>query len=80
MSRIAMRRGSKAKSTRMLVPSGLSSFMFDVEEFREVIALRKEVGCLQGIIKDLARWLKNAGHPQKAAQIRKQLPRTDEGA
>src|SRR5215212_7756610 len=32
MSRIAMRRGSKAKSTRMLVPSGLSSFMFECRE------------------------------------------------
>jgi hypothetical protein len=50
------------------------------EEFREVIALRQEVDCLQGIIKDLASWLKNAGHPQKAALVRKQLGRTDEGA
>ena len=50
------------------------------EEFREVIALRQEVDRLQGIVKDLASWLKNAGHPQKAAQVRKQLGRTDEGA
>lgn len=27
-----MRRGSKAKSTRMFVPSGLSSFMFECRE------------------------------------------------
>jgi hypothetical protein len=51
-----------------------------MEEFREVMALRQEVDRLQGIIKDLASWPKNAGHPQKAAQVRKQPGRTDEGA
>lgn len=51
-----------------------------VEEFSEVLALRQEVDRLQGIIKDLAGWLKYAGHPQKAALVRKQLGRTDEGA
>ena len=49
------------------------------EEFREVIALRQEVDRLQGVVKDLARWLKNAGHPQKAALVLKELGRTDEG-
>lgn len=47
------------------------------EEFREVIALRQEVDRLQGIVNDLAsRWLKDAGHPQKTALVRKQLGRT----
>jgi hypothetical protein len=50
------------------------------DEFREVLALRHEVDRLQGIVKDLARWLKDAGHLQKAAQVRKQLASTDEGA
>ena len=50
------------------------------DEFREVIALRQEVDRLQDIIENLASWLKNARHPQKAAQIRKQLGRTDDGA
>ena len=35
---------------------------------------------MQGIVKDLARWLKEAEHPQKSAQVRKQLASTDEGA
>jgi hypothetical protein len=51
-----------------------------VEEFHEVIALRQEVDRLQGIVKNLAKWLKDAGHPQKAAQVRKQLGKTDGGA
>lgn len=46
------------------------------EEFHEVIALRQEVDRMRGIVKDLASWLKNAGHPQKVAQVRKQLGRT----
>lgn len=50
-----------------------------MEEVREMISLRREVDRLQGIVEDLASWLKNAGHPQKAAQIRKQLGRTNEG-
>ena len=45
-----------------------------------MIALRQEVDRLQGIVKDLASWLKNAGHPQRAVQVGKQLGRTDEGA
>jgi hypothetical protein len=48
------------------------------EEFREVIALRQEVDRLQGIVKDLARWLRNSGHPQKAALVLKELGRTDQ--
>jgi hypothetical protein len=49
-----------------------------VEEFLEVIALRQEVDRLQGIIKDLARWLKDSGHPLKAALLLKELGRSDE--
>ncbi len=48
------------------------------EEFREVVALRQMVDRLQGIVKDLARWLKDAGHPQKAALVLRQPGRTDE--
>lgn len=48
------------------------------EEFREVIALRQEVDRLQGIVNDLARWLKGAGHPLKAALVLKELGRNDE--
>ncbi len=33
-------------------------------EYREVIALHQEVDRLQDILKDLARWLRSAGHPQ----------------
>jgi hypothetical protein len=50
------------------------------DEYREVLELRQEVDRLQDIVKDLARWLKDAGHPQKAARVRKQLASTDEGA
>ena len=49
-----------------------------VDEFREVIALRQEVDRLQGIVKDLARWLKESGHPLKAALLLKELGRSDE--
>ena len=49
------------------------------EEFHEVIALRQEVDRLQSIVEDLARWLKDAGHPLKAALVRKELGRTNEG-
>jgi hypothetical protein len=42
------------------------------------IALRQEVDRLQGIIKDLARWLKGSGHPLKAALLLKELGRSDE--
>jgi hypothetical protein len=51
---------------------------YATEEFREVIALRQEVDRLQGIVKDLARWLRNSGHPQKAALVLKELGRTDQ--
>jgi hypothetical protein len=40
-----------------------------MEEFREVMALRQEVDRLQGIVRDLARWLRDAGHPLKAALV-----------
>jgi hypothetical protein len=48
------------------------------EEFREMIPLRQEVDRLQGIIKDLERWLRSAGHSQKAALVLKQLGRMDD--
>lgn len=38
----------------------------------------QEVDRLQGIIKDVTRWLRNAGHPQKAALVLKELGRTNE--
>ena len=38
----------------------------------------QEVDRLQGIIKDVARWLRNAGHPQKVALVLKELGRTNE--
>lgn len=50
-----MRRGSKAKSTRMFVPSGLSSFMFECREPSTVSAkgLGIAVGALSaGIVAD----------------------------
>lgn len=57
---------------------------FEAEEVERrrspAMARRQPVDRLQGIVKDLASWLKNAGHPQKAAQVRKQLGRTDKGA
>jgi hypothetical protein len=51
-----------------------------VEESREVIALRQAVDRLQGIIKDVARWLRNSGHPQKAALVLKQPGSIEPGA
>jgi hypothetical protein len=49
------------------------------EKFREVMALRREVDRLQGMLKDLARWLRDSGHPQKAALVLKELRRMDGG-
>lgn len=43
-----------------------------------MIALCQEVDRLQGVDKDLARWLKDAGHPLKAALLLKELDRSDE--
>jgi hypothetical protein len=48
------------------------------EEFRAVIALHRKVDRLQGIVKRLARWLKDAGHPQKATLVLKELGRSYE--
>jgi hypothetical protein len=48
------------------------------EEFHEVIALRQEVDGLQGVVKNLAKWLKDAGHPQKAALVLKDMGSTHE--
>ncbi len=42
-----------------------------------MITLRGEVDRLQDVVKDLARWLKDSGHPQKAALLLKQLGRTN---
>ena len=41
-----------------------------------MIALRREVDRLQDIVKNLAKWLKDAGHPQKAALVLKELGRS----
>lgn len=44
-----------------------------------MIALRQEVDRLQGVVKDLARWLKDVGHPLKAVLVLKELGKTEEG-
>ena len=49
-----------------------------MNEFREVTALRQEVDRSQDIIKDLARWPKDSGHPLKSALLLKELDRSDE--
>jgi hypothetical protein len=41
-------------------------------------SLRQEVDRLQGIIKDLAKWLRESGHNLKAALVVKELGGTDE--
>ncbi len=33
---------------------------------------------MQGVVRDLARWLKDAGHPLRAALLLKELGRSDE--
>ena len=46
-----------------------------VEEFSEILALRGGVDRLQGMVKDLATWLRDHGHPGKAALVAKELDR-----
>lgn len=48
------------------------------EEFREVLAIHEEVDRLRGIVKDMARWLRHSGHPQKATLVLKKLDRRAE--
>jgi hypothetical protein len=47
-------------------------------KFSEVLALRREVDRLQGIIKDLAKWLRESGHNLKVALVVKEPGGTDE--
>ena len=42
-----------------------------------MIALRGEVDRLRVIVKDTASWLKDSGHPQKAALVLKELDRAE---
>lgn len=44
-----------------------------VEKFDQAHALREEVDRLRNLIEDTARWLRDAGHPVKAALLRKEL-------
>ena len=39
-----------------------------------MIGLCREVDPLQGIIKDVTRWLRNAGHPQIRRELLHHLP------
>lgn len=51
-----------------------------VREFDRVLELRDEVDRLRGLIEDTARWLRDSGHPVKAALVLKQLDRRDTGS
>jgi hypothetical protein len=44
-----------------------------VDEFDQVIALRSEVDRLRKLAQETARWLRDAGHPVKAARLLKEL-------
>jgi hypothetical protein len=44
-----------------------------VAEFDQVRDLRGEVERLRGLVKSTASWLREAGHPQKAARLLKEL-------
>ena len=44
-----------------------------VGEFDRVLELREEVDRLRGLVEDTARWLRDSGHPVKAALVLKQL-------
>ena len=46
-------------------------------EFNERMALRAEVSRLRDLVKDLAHWLREQGHPVKAALVLKDLERSD---
>jgi hypothetical protein len=50
-----------------------------VREFDRVLELREEVDRLRGLIEDTARWLRDSGHPVKAALVLKQLDRRTPG-
>jgi hypothetical protein len=47
------------------------------EGFDERLALRAELDRLQDLIIDTARWLKDAGHPQKAALVLRAVTRSE---
>jgi hypothetical protein len=44
-----------------------------VEEFDQVLALRGEVDRLRTLLEDTIRWLRDSGHPVKAALLAKDL-------
>ena len=46
-----------------------------IEEFDEVLSLRREADRLRGLLEDTARRLRQAGHPVKAALLLKELDR-----
>jgi hypothetical protein len=48
-----------------------------VDEFRQVLELREEVDRLRDLLTDTVRWLRDAGHPVKAALLQKQINRSD---
>lgn len=51
-----------------------------LSEFDEIAEFRKEIDQLQGLVKDTARWLRDSGHPVKAALLRKELDQTMSGS
>ena len=46
--------------------------------FDEARALREEVDRLRALVEDTARWLRDSGHPVKAALLSKELGRDNE--
>lgn len=51
-----------------------------VDEFRQILELREEVDRLRGLMTDTVRWLRDAGHPVKAALLMKQIDRSNSDA
>jgi hypothetical protein len=50
-----------------------------LEGFDEAMALREEVDRLRALVEDTARWLRDSGHPVKAALLSKELGRDRRG-
>lgn len=44
-----------------------------VEDYDEVTGLREEIRRLRGLIESTSEWLRNAGHPVKAAALLKEV-------
>lgn len=47
-----------------------------VDEFDQVLVLLEENDRLRGLVEDTVRWLRTAGHPQKAALLLKELKKS----